>query len=73
MTNDPTLKEAMESGNWEPFFDSMLTPSETEHEPGELDYDPLEQMAEEMEPPEPEEYGETLTPQQRNPSLGTNQ
>ena len=36
----------------------------------ELDYDPLEQMAEEMEPPEPEEYGETLTPQQRNPSLG---
>ena len=69
MTNDPILKEAMESGNWKPFFDSMLTPSETEHEPEELNYDPLDQLAEEYEPQEEEEYGETLSPRDRNPNL----
>ncbi len=32
----------------------------------ELDYDTLDQLAEEYEP---EEYGETLSPRDRNPNL----
>ena len=37
MTNDPILKEAMESGNWQPFFDSMLNPPNEPHHRDKLE------------------------------------
>ena len=67
-----TAHDAAHSGNWKSFFNSFLSDPMTYQqkqisfeESLELDYDTLDQLAEEYEP----EYGETLTPQERNPNL----
>ena len=68
-----TAHDAAQSGDWKTFFASCLSDPLTYQqkqisfeESLELDYDTLDQLAEEYEP---EEYGETLSPRDRNPNL----
>ena len=68
-----TAHDAAQSGDWKTFFDSFLSDPMTYQqkqisfeESLELDYDTLDQLAEEYEP---QEYGETLSPRDRNPNL----